>query len=60
METRGAIGEEKQPGESDYSNLLDGFITVKGVHTRFFDQPVEYTQLVEGALTAREALEAEQ
>lgn len=46
---------QKRSDEPDYSNIVDGFYSVKGVHVRFHDQPVEYTQLAEGALTALEA-----
>jgi pimeloyl-ACP methyl ester carboxylesterase len=55
METKGAIGGQKLPDETNFSNLIDGFYSVTGIHERLFNQPVEFTQLFEGALTALEA-----
>ena len=60
MDTVGALERQKRAGEEDLSNIVDDVIRVPGIHVRFYDQPVEYTKLIDGALTELAAKKGEQ
>ena len=58
METTGALTGQIRADEPDSSKVFDQFVLTEGIHVRFFDQPVEYTQLIEEELAAQEAVKA--
>ncbi|HTR18472.1 MAG TPA: hypothetical protein VMH91_00610 [Candidatus Paceibacterota bacterium] len=59
MEKQGSLASQKLSPDEDITKVVDGFYSVKGHHTRFYDQPKEYTQLIDGALTALAAKKGE-
>ena len=60
MEKKGTIGNERMADEENFSKVIDGFYSVAGIHERLFNQPVEFTQLFEGAFTALEAKQSKE
>ena len=59
MDKTGSLAQQKKAPTEDIRNIVDGFYSVKGIHTRFYHQPKEYTRLVDGALSALAAKKGE-